>query len=385
MLEYNENILLLHNIIMGAGQGKVVHVPMFSMRSYETNKYDLTCDGNMNRLVSVWINVIKTYLRGPKTEKLDIRVIIPSLDDLTPQSVDFLKKIEDEAGGYLTFMYEFGYPSGGPKVIRSLNGTLELNHNLDKFLQKLEGKKVVVYEPEYVGTFVEGLKKSFNEYDYRSMTTVFWCPVSDTESTKPSFLENVRYVDRELANACDCLMVATSNQVKYFSSYNTRNLVILMDMLIDPSLPIFSFKEDKEMKDSIDKYEADGKHVIYFPFRLSDPGYRFKDVLKCLEDINSLYPIVLLYTDPNDTAKDLIPKGSNLELVKVSSNRDTYYTCISDKRCIIPYFEDVADIMHASWQEMEFYKSSVVSWDLVGGLRDEKHMHQLLVDAIENS
>lgn len=386
MYEKSEEIILLKNIVMGNGDGKVIHIPMFSMRSYETNKYDLTCDGNMNRLVSVWLNVIKSY-KDERHErpgirlKLDIRIVVPSLDDMTSQSVDYLKKVEDEADGYLTFVYGFKYPAGGPKVIRSLKGSLELNHNLDKFLQKLEGKKVVVYEPEYVGTFVEGLKKSFNEYDYHSMTTVFWCPVSDTESTKPSFLENARYVDRELAGVCDYLMIATLNQVEYFQKYRDRKPIILLDMLIDPSLSIFSFKEDKEMKVIISKYEAKGKQIIYFPFRLSDSGYRFREIVDCLEQIDALYPVVVLYTDPNDTAKDMIPGDVNLEFVKVPSNRDAYYTCISDKRCIIPYFEDIDNIMHASWQEMQYYESSIVTFGPME--RCASHVYHALMEFIE--
>lgn len=383
MYEKSEEIILLKNIVMGNGDGKVIHIPMFSMRSYETNKYDLTCDGNMNRLVSVWLNVIKSYKdeRPGIRLKLDIRIVVPSLDDMTSQSVDYLKKVEDEADGYLTFVYGFKYPAGGPKVIRSLKGSLELNQCLDNFFQSFSGKRVVVYEAEYVGAFLESRKKKYNEYAYNSMTTIFWCPVSDTMKVQPYFLENVRYVDRELAGVCDYLMVATLNQVEYFQKCRDRKPIILLDMLIDPSLSIFSFKEDKEMKDIISKYEAKGKQIIYFPFRLSDSGYRFREIVDCLEQIDALYPVVVLYTDPNDTAKDMIPGDVNLEFVKVPSNRDAYYTCISDKRCIIPYFEDVDNIMHASWQEMQYYKSSIVTFGYMA--RCASHVYHALMEFIE--
>ena len=388
-MDYKEEISLLLDIVMKKGHGSAIHVPMFSMRSYDTNKYDLTCDGNMNRLVSVWLNVIKERsLREDEYRgfpQLDIRVVIPSADDMTPQSIDFLQKVEEAAGGHLTFMYDFSYPPGGPKVIRSLSGTLETSQSLTAYLRAVNYKTVVVYEPEYIGIILEAAKKTMSVFEDTQVTTVFWCPVSDTASVMPPFLENVRYVDRELAMTCDFLMVATKKQEEYFSKYRGLKPTILMEMLIDPSLPLFAYEEDKEMTSLIDKHCDRGEQVIYFPFRMSDPGYKFKEIIEVLGDISALYPIVVLYTDPNDTA-DLMPLGEvNIDFIKVPKKRDSYYTCISDKRCIIPYFEDIESIMHASWQEMKYYGSTLATHNgYMVYLNDKEEIYESLIGIIES-
>lgn len=355
----------------------VLHFPIISMRSYKTDLYDLTCDGNFNRLVSVWINLIDTYLEYLKSldesayifqrNNFHITVVLPDKKKLTENSLVYIKKALDLGKGFLDFYMTDFFPSGGPKQERSFLGSLDLSKVFLRFFKDVK-PSVVVYEAEYLGLFCEYMKHLDLE---KSFKTVFWCPVSSTIGNDPLFLENIKYVDLELAIACDVLMVATQKQADYFMTYDNsiQCKTILNPMLIDPSLEIFSFNTDVKISEFICKYLKRDYKIVYFPFRMTDPGYQFDRVMSTLIALTGYgNKILLLYSDPNDSKKaeayreikDIQNGNLLLELERVPSARDTYYTIISNKRVVVPYLENVDRIMHASWQEMQYYKTNIV-------------------------
>jgi len=359
-----------------SGVHHVLHFPIISMRSYQTDLYDLTCDGNFNRLVSVWINLIDTYLENLKSledsayiwqrNNFHITVVLPSREKLTKNSIGYIKKALDLGQGFLDFYMTDSFPSGGPKQERSFLGSLGLSKELLHFFKDYK-PSVVVYEAEYLGLFCEYIRHLDLESSFK---TVFWCPVSSTLDEDPPFLANVKHVDLELAIACDVLMVATQRQADYFKTYedSIQYKTILNPMLIDPSLEIFSFNADLKTSELIGKYLMKGYKIVYFPFRMTDPGYQFDRVMSALIALTTGFgnKILLLYSDPNDSKKAEAYRGikevqnGNLLLERVPSARDTYYTIISNQRVVVPYLENIDNIMHASWQEMQYYKTNIV-------------------------
>lgn len=359
-----------------SGEHHVLHFPIISMRSYQTDLYDLTCDGNFNRLVSVWINLIYTYLEYLKTledsayiwqrNNFHITVVLPSKDKLTENSLGYIKKALDLGQGFLDFHMTDFFPSGGPKQERSFLGSLGLSKELLQLFKDVK-PSVVVYESEYLGLFCEYM--SHLHFPENFFKTVFWCPVSSTIGNDPQFLESVKHVDLELADACDVLMVATQNQADYFKNHRNdiQYKTILNPMLIDPSLEIFSFNTDMKISEFIDKYVRRGYKIVYFPFRMTDPGYQFDGVMSTLIALVGFgHKILFLYSDPNDSKKTETYRGikevqnGDLLLERVPSARDTYYTIISNQRVVVPYLENIDSIMHASWQEMQYYKTNIV-------------------------
>ena len=107
------------------------------MRSYVTDLYDLTCDGNFNRLVSVWLNLIDAYIESMKGENdisyitkinnLHITVVLPHWSKMTPQSLEIVRKAIDAGKGFLSFEMSDMFPSGGPKQERSWSGGISLS------------------------------------------------------------------------------------------------------------------------------------------------------------------------------------------------------------------------------------------------------------------
>ena len=373
-VEDSDEIRALLKIIM-ENRGNVLHVPMISMRSYETNLYDLTCDGNFNRLASVWLNVVKAHNKLKLLAHPYINIVLPDRSQVTQSSNDIIDKLVDQGDGYITVYRNAAFPSGGPKQERSLRGSADFAATVLNLARYCDAS-IVIYEAEYVGAYLEISKLKYqsakaNNYKYK---TVFWCPVSKTNNISPDFLEHVEHIDLELASMCDWLMVATHSQLEYFYEKTPKrdhSFIIVMGILIDPSLEMFSYEEDKDITKMINDLHDDGKLVIYFPFRLTDPGYRFEYLMHLLEIIHER-PIVFLYTDPNDSQKaeaydikrrQICELTAQIEFKKLESKRDVYYTCISNHNCIIPYLEDVTEILHASWQEMQYFSSTLVTYE----------------------
>ena len=382
------------NLSSASGTYHLLHFPIISMRSYVTDLYDLTCDGNFNRLVSVWLNLIDAYIESMKGENdisyitkinnLHITVVLPHWSKMTPQSLEIVRKAIDAGKGFLSFEMSDMFPSGGPKQERSLSGGISLSKCLVEMIEKY-APSVIVYEPEYLGLYCETMKSLSMTAD-SGLKTIFWCPVSSTLDEDPSFLDNVKHVDIELAKSCDLLIVATEKQAEYFAR-NGKSLyeILVNPILIDSSLDIFSFDPVVNISEFIDKYVRRGYKIVYFPFRMTDPGYQFDGVMSTLIALAGFgNKILFLYSDPNDSKKVEVYRGikevqnGNLLLERVSSARDTYYTIISNQNVVVPYLENIDNIMHASWQEMQYYETNIVR-DTKNGL-----LSDAFLEAFEN-
>lgn len=374
----------LSYILDNGDENSILYVPMISMRSYETNLYDLTCDGNFNRFSSVFLNVIKEF--DKESKDLNILIVLPSLSDCTKESVKILDKLVEESNRHITITHTDLFPSGGPKQERSLKPVAKLADYV-KLLARIHNCSTVIYEANYLGVLLEGYKEASNHWK-----TIYWCPVSDTMTFQPDFLKKVTYVDQELAQCCDYMLVAVSAQKQYFDGYaQDKNNVIVLPMLIDPSLPMFKYETNyKLLKEINDIKENEKRAIIYFPFRVTDPGYCFREVADALVELSTDWNLCLVYSNPNDSdiVDDVIDMfdeyeeetGIFIRQMKIQKDRDCYYTMIAESGCIVPYFEDVSEVMHASWQEMEYfrttkcvrdqYQKTVSIADIVGALED---------------
>lgn len=359
-----EPIKRLSLILDNGNATSVIYVPMISMRSYETNLYDLTCDGNVNRFSSVFLNVIKDFEKRHK-DGIEIFIVLPLLEECTPESEEFIKRLVKESEDHISVLHTSMFPSGGPKQERSLKPIAKLADYVRQ-MAALYKCSTIIYEANYLGVLLEGHKIAFD----RPWKTIYWCPVSETMTFQPDFLKSVAYVDQELVKCCDYMLVAVEAQKRHFERFvDDKDKVILMPMLIDPSLPMFSFKRDTETLHKIQKMrEENNCAIIYFPFRLTDKGYRFEDVANAIVNLALNWNICLVYSNPNDSdlieeVEDLFAEyedesGIPIWTMKIPKDRDTYYTMISESGCIVPYFEDVSEVMHASWQEMEYFRTT---------------------------
>lgn len=322
---------------------RILYIPIVSMRSYSNDLYDLTCDGNVNRFISFFLKDDLEY------EHVDI--VLPS--GVTKQSLELLSEFEKCRPGKITCHYFDKYPIGGASVIRSYKGSKQLFDLIDESIIEKD-YDVVIYEPNHLGVLIEGIKNIIVPFE-----SVYWCPVSVTTESCPSFLLEYESIDKTLAKAADYLMVASINQFRFFKKV-TKN--VIREVLINPGLKLFDFKVNESILDLMDSYIQDGYKLVYFPFRLTDKGYMLDWVLEMIKKLSQEgSKICFVYSDPNNS--DLLSMEENTEnlvFLKIPTSRDVYYTMLSQVDCLVPYLENIDDIMHASLEELRYFNTRVL-------------------------
>lgn len=336
------------------------------MRSHETGEYDLSCDGNVNRILT-WIfenvkedDVVDIYLPNPET--------------LSMSQIQNINKF-NEKKERLRIMVVGEWPMNAgaerkegilPQAAESVSFNEDVNFKFNPWQVQAAlcyNYDCIVYESEADGELVEKYKqfakKSSDEACPEGYTTIFMCPVSSVgDKNYPSFLKDVFKQDQKLAKACDKLIVANEAQKDYFKSFTDESKISIISHFITKDQIDFSpnFNQFKAIED----YDI----VIYFPFRISDSGYHFDKVVQAMEKMHSA---CLAVTDPNDslyTDKAYIAASDKVKssIVHLPKNKDAYYTMLKYGRVVIPYLENDV-IRHASADEFEIFGTFVIHAD----------------------
>lgn len=339
----------------------VLFVPIVSMRSHETNVYDLTCDGNVQR-------VITSFLDVDKDTSYITYVIWPGKSLMTPESVKRIEAFQEQVKEHVVNVFLDSYPVGGASVQRSIEGVQAMMSDLvDDYLGPFCEDRInlVIYETNYLGAAFEVLKKA---YDYK---TCYWCYGSRTIDFNPDYLKKFEYVDQELAKSCDYFMVASKGQYAYFKdvAHVPAEKIVINTNFINPARDCNNWSIDEDIIAMTDKLIEDGYTIIYLPVRLSDPGYHARDVIEACDFVTAKTPlkIALLYSDPNDSnvfddyREECDPNCHGpLKIIKVSSKKDIYYTMLSQVDCIVPYLEDCTEKFHTSFLEFLWFKTKLI-------------------------
>ena len=301
----------------------VIYIPIISCINRDTNEYDLGADGNVNRFITAF-SLCDSYKK--------LAILLPK------KHVEGSEKIIEEFAKYhnveLVWCDDFGKHAKDQRVnediIRQMIQVIDhLDHSHEYDL--------CIFESQGLGS---QLVKS------HSFDTIWWNPVSATDTKSRDFLEGYEEMNKEVINISDWVLLASPDQVKYYSGYKDK--VLLIDRLIDRDLKYFDYKPDRD----IIVNHVDLRPKYFLPYRLTDQGYKFDKVLEYLESDKSNW--IALYTDPNNShvIENLEPELKD-RFIKVSSKRDTYYTILDYAHVTIPYFEDLEFINHASiWEFM---------------------------------
>jgi len=313
-----------NNIINGRD---IIYVPIISCINRETGEYDLSCDGNVNRFITTF-----TYCNSFN----NLHIILPSKH--VGNSECLIEKWISESKNNITIHYceHFGIHAGEQRnnddVVKNMYLYVRENFDLTNKLFIFESQK---------------LAKLFLSVSH---DVIFYNPVSKVTNKTRIFLEGYDEINDYLVNQCLYTIVSSPDQVDYYKDYKDK--IIYLDKLIDRDLDIFSkYNKYEEFDKKLNQLKGD---VYYLPFRLTDEGYQFNKVVKFIKD-NSKDNYFIFYTDPNNS-KILFTFDFDIEFknkfIKVSTERDLYYTIIdSKKQVIIPYFEDLDFINHAAIHE----------------------------------
>ena len=313
---------------------KVLYIPIYSCFDYVTKMLNFKADGNVNRFLTTFSN-INTY---------------KSLDILAPTS-----------GNDVTWFYSSFYSvTHDSKIINSKyiveSAKVQRNIGFAKNVLNdinIEDYDLVIAEGQYV--ILELLDF------YKFVDVVYWCPVCATDNKTRDFLEPNKALDKYIFSRVENTIVASDDQVKYIQSLRKGTQlrfsnIIFIGTLIDRKLNIFDYEVDHDIIDNIIPMEENGWKIVYLPFRLTDKGYKFTEILNILTYCKN-QKVIVLYSNPNEcNIFSLTHDKKEIDyikshFIKVSKNRDTYYTILDHIYCIIPYFEDTNFINHAAISE----------------------------------
>lgn len=331
---------------------RVLYIPIVSMRSYANQKYDLACDGNVNRFMSNFLDLKN------KEYDLNVGIILPSCLDVTDTGNDLTHKFSMQMGNSVEIIRLSNYPKGGAGELRSLSGASSMMNQIQHLLKDID---LVIYESNYLGLLIESIKK------FKKFQTGYWCPVSVTLDGCPEFLKQYQEIDKKLSECADYMWVASKKQYDFFYShlYNKNLNVTRLSknpILMNPSLSLFAFEPNGSILNLTDHLINDGYKLVYLPFRLTDSGYSLDKILEALTNLKTVYKICVLYTDPNDSGRLSTENSDNsLRFIKVPKDRNSYYTMLSEVDCIVPYLEDIDNILHAAVFEIDKLNTKVIS------------------------
>lgn len=278
-------------------------IPVYSMRSHVTGKYNLRTDGNFNRVMAV----IRKY-------KPRIAVVtIPEYDRLS-ESINV-----DEfsiPGVRLVFRYSSIYGENA-------NATRKASYS-DSAFSDPYSFDAVISEPQHVTLGMMNSEDKINLY--------YWCVATSTDDWPVWFVDEFKELDVLIANNVPTI-VATEAQKKKLGD----NAVVGDFYISQPK-----------------------KKIMYFPFRASDSNYQFEMFKLLINHIRArgyADKFTVLLADVNESTNEL-PSYFKL----VPSHHDVYQAILNGKP-IIPYFEHMDRLPHISIYEMIEAGCSIVTWD----------------------
>lgn len=306
----------------------VFYFPIVSMQNRETFEYKLDQDGNVNRFITFFskCNSMKRLYIALPTKHESIKYY---LDFANSQSN--IKTIFD--------------PHFGRHALEQRTGMMLENELLKDCARLVQNSDVIIVESQTMAKLLMAR--------YIGKIIIYWCPVSVTSSKSRSFIEAYRDIDKGIFKEVDYIMVASPEQYDYLiEDLNVDPIkVFYYYELMDRSLSVFSNYEKQDIIETSNK-------VIYLPFRLTDEGYKTDYILDVIEELNQKYPnkFKVAYSDPNNSKFERIVNNPEL-YVKVSSDRNTYYSYLDSENVIIPYFEDINYVNHAAIHEFNDSKT----------------------------
>lgn len=306
---------------------RILYVPIVSMRSYDTGRYNLDSDGNVNRAVSF-------FTENPLGKPKSTMIILPA----NFEGKDFHEKFRKA-----NVDTDFGpYPENAKATRED-----------DKILYERIVNLTNVFDFNYFIVESPALFKKLKAEQTPDMKIAFWNPVSKTLESRPTFMsdEALAELDEVSINA-DLLIVATKSQAEYYKKTYKKDSFVFSNFILKKDVT-YDKQEVEHIQEFFNKMFS-GMDKYFFPFRLTDKGYRFQETVDCL--VKTDKPFVIFFTDPNESGiinDEFKAKYDKVKhfFVKVPTDRKTIYSFMKAVPCI---YNESYDIHHASLEEIKY-------------------------------
>lgn len=275
---------------------KKLIVPIYSMRSHKTGKYSVLKDGNFQ---------LHLNRAGPE----DIICVPGNSSDLTE-------------------LYEI-FGSNKFVEINYLESAYETRKNFWNVNLNIVEILYYYYKCSAIVTDITG---------YPGNKPVFFNFNITMDPLNPRYyIDEFIKLDVESVNKSIYTTVLNQSQKDYLIQCGATGTIVVSQKVINPE--IYKLMESKEI---------DIGNSVFFPFRISDPCYRFDLVYKLCESLN----INLVVTDPNES---LDKKDVQL----MSPTKQEYYGILKSRPTII-YNENPEKVFHPGLAEFIFYDCNII-------------------------
>lgn len=305
---------------------KVLMIPVYSSRSYDTGKYDLATDGNVSKYATKIINA--------NVKLVDIAYPFNSVNS------NYISEITRKyMKGKNVFWIPLDYGANAHE-------TRNMGEYFLEFIKLLGGTDkydVIITEVDTLAYLV-----ATNDYEFCNKDKfIYWAGTHNADGT-PWYEDGHQKLNQTIAEniTTACLF---EGQVNFYGGKTFYDEYTYNSKLYD-------------------------KQIIFFPFRLTDKSYKldlFKEAIKKLLEIG-IDNFVVLYTDPNES--HLLDDVNPDIYIKTSSNKFAYQAILKGKP-IIPYFDDLSKNSHTNIFEFKYYGCDIIT--------DEVNFYEILKNKLE--
>lgn len=286
---------------------EILFLQQVSMRTYDTNEYQLLYDGNINLTLNRIYKLDKTYIVG---------ITIPI--NHNKSHLQLLKQFVDANFECCVHFVQIKY-----------------GINAD------ENRTVV---PESSKTVIKRDQIVVSDFELVENADIYTFATSKVDGMPRPYVDKWLSVQQQLTSP---IFVLNENQTVLLPN------AIVQDKIM--SVTLLNAKRDfhinaHDVSADID-YVADiakSRHVIFFPFRISDRAYKFAEILS----LAKIFGWMIVSTDTNHSGKD----DDNVYYIKTDHKQTFYmqFLASSIPFCIL-CVEDYFEASHQSILELVYY------------------------------
>lgn len=302
----------------------ILHIPIVSSINRDTNNYNLDTDGNIVRMITLY-SICNSYNK--------LYILLPK--KLTSENI--INKFKSYSSGNIEIIYSeyFGIHAG------------EQRKKEDIIEGQFNDIKNIINNVDYIVCEGQGIALKLLDDGFKNI--IYNNPLITIPTMHRSYTEGYDDIDKELFDKCIYSIITTPAQYKYYKDID-ENKCLYLDKFCDRDLPYFSYETDDAtlsyLKILKEKYK-----IYYLPYRLTDEAYKMDMVINMLNNEKEDYRV--LYSDPNNS--HFVEDNNEIDkskFIKVSTDKNTYYTILDFNKVVIPYFEDLEYSYHVFVDEV---------------------------------
>lgn len=286
---------------------KVFRIPIFSMRSYQTGLYDVSKDGNFQLHVS----------RSKRGDSIAIPYDCIGLESYLDLGLNFIPMVYGK-NAYDTRKHFWDIDKGNVQIVKVFDGI------------------VISDITDYPGGW------NFMHYNFN---------ITSHPLIEKPYIDEFLAADVRSINSSIQTTVLNKWQKDWLIDNGALSSKIVVDQRVVNFERIKEFTNQIQAKD-VYKWVEYFKDKIFFPFRISDPCYKFDKVVDFAERMGR----VVVVTDPNES----LQPETHYRFIKYVPTKMEYYTMLMARPKII-YFEDPEFCFHPGLGELIYFGCEIIS------------------------